>query len=105
MPLSRRYSPEHPPGESCPFGLDFSFVIPPGVGITDGSLSIWTNTVEPHPADADWTATPVSVHGRVIYATLSGGIAGVDYQLRWVARDTEGNTYPRTALVLCALTS
>ena len=32
MPLSRRYTPEHPPGEECNFGLHFSLVIPPGVG-------------------------------------------------------------------------
>jgi hypothetical protein len=105
MPLSRRYTPEHPPGETCPFGLDFSMVIPPGVGITTGELSIWTNTVEPEPADSDWVAEGVIVIGRAIYCMLSGGVAGVDYQLRWVAHDTEGNVWPRTGLVLCALTS
>jgi hypothetical protein len=85
--------------------MDYAFVIPPGVGIDHGDLSIWTNTVDPQPADADWTASSVEVHGRAIYATLAGGVPGVDYQLRWVAHDTEGNVWPRTGLVLCALTS
>lgn len=105
MPLTRRYTPEHAPGESCPYGLDYSFIIPPGVGIVNGSVSIWTNTVEPQPADTDWSIGPVGVRGRAIYATLSGGIDGRDYQIRWVAVDSEGHTWPRTAMVLCALTS
>lgn len=105
MPLSRRYTPEHPPTEVCNFGMDFTAIIPPGVGITAGELSIWRNTVPPLPADTEWTASAVSVHGRAIYANLTGGIAGVDYQLRWVAHDTAGNAWPRTTLVLCAETS
>ena len=40
MPLSRRYNPEHPPGENCSFGVDLSFVVPPGVGLASGSLAI-----------------------------------------------------------------
>lgn len=105
MPLSRRYTPEHPPDEQCMFGMSFEFVLPPGIGITRGELTIWTNTVAPQAADHDWTAGEVQVQGRTIYANLTGGIPGVDYQLRWVAYDTEGNAWPRTGLVLCALTS
>jgi hypothetical protein len=105
MPLTRRFQPEHPPGESCNFGLDFSFVIPPGVGIASGSLAIFTNTVPPAAADADWTKGAVTVRGRAIYAMLSGGIEGKDYQLRWSATDTEGNVFPRTTLILVAQTS
>lgn len=105
MSLSRRYTPEHPPDEVCMFGMDYAAIIPPGVGITDGELSIWTNTVEPADASADWSIGEVEVHGRTIYASLGGGILGTDYQLRWVAHDTEGNSWPRTGLVLCALTS
>jgi hypothetical protein len=106
MPISRRYTPEKPPSEQCNFGCDYSFVIPVGVGIQSGSLAIWTNTPgNVHPADADWTAGPVQVLDRMIYANLSGGIAGTDYQLRWTAVDTSGNIWPRTMLVLCAETS
>lgn len=105
MPLSRRYTPEHPPEESCPFGMDFSAVIPPGVGIDRGTLEIFTNTAVPADASANWQIGAVEVYGRAIYASLSGGIAGVDYQLRWTAFDTEGNAWPRTGLVLCARTS
>lgn len=105
MPLSRRYTPEKPPAEICKFGLDYSFIIPVGVGIDHGTLAIFTNTVAPAPADADFTISPVEVRDRAIYATLGGGVAGKDYQLRWTAYDTAGNTWPRTCLVLCAETS
>ena len=105
MPLSRRFTPEHPPGESCNFGIDFSFIVPPGVGLSSGSLAIFTNSAVPVPADADWQKGAVNVRGRALYAMLSGGVAGTDYQLKFTAVDTAGNTWPRTALVLCADTS
>jgi hypothetical protein len=104
MPLSRRYSPEWAPGEQASIGIDFSFVIPPGVGISSGALAIFTNSAAP-VSSSDFTIGPVTVQGRVIYASLSGGVAGTDYQLRWSAADTSGNVWPRTALLLCALTS
>ena len=105
MPLSRRYTPEHPPGESCLFGLDFSTILPVGVGLKSGTVQVQTNTATPADASADWVIGPVGVRGRAIYANLSGGVAGTDYQLRWTAVDTLGNRWPRTALVLCADTS
>lgn len=105
MPLSRRYSPEWAPGEQCNIGLDFSAIVPPGVGLTGGSLSIFTNSASPAAADADFTVGAVEVRGRAIYAMLKGGVSGKDYQLRWIATDTEGNVWPRTALMLCADTS
>jgi hypothetical protein len=104
MPLSRRYTPEHAPGEAANYGMDFSFIVPPGVGLVTGALAIWTNQANPVQS-SDFTIGPVTVQGRVIYANLSGGVAGTDYQLRWNATDTDGNIWPRTALVLCALTS
>ena len=104
MPLSRRYSPEHAPGESCTFGMDYSFVIPPGVGLASGAVTIWTNVATP-VEDGSWTIGAVSVLGRVLYASLTGGVEGTDYQIRWVATDTDGNAWPRTALCLCAQTS
>ena len=105
MPLSRRYRPEHPPGESCRFGLDYSFILPVGVGIEQGTLAIFTNTATPVPADGDWSIGAVEVRGRAIYAMLSGGVPGVDYRLVWTAIDSFGNVWPRTALILCADTS
>jgi hypothetical protein len=104
MPLSRRYTPEHPPGESCLFGLDFSPVLPPGVGIKSGTLNIKTNTVPPGDAP-ELLASQVQVRDRVLYATLTGGYSGTDYLLTWTATDTEGNVWPRTAAILCAPTS
>ena len=105
MSLSRRYSPEFAPGESCNLGYDFSPVIPPGVGIVSGSLSIYSNTPVPQAADADFTVGAVNVLGRAIYARLSGGTAGKDYQLRWTATYSHGDTWPRVGLMLCAPTS
>jgi hypothetical protein len=103
--LQQRYLPPHPPGESCPFGFDFSAVIALGVGIVSGTLTISTNTVPPVDATASWTVGPVTVLGRALYATLSGGVAGTDYQLRWAATDTQGNVWPRWGLCLVAATS
>ena len=105
MPISRRYTPEHPPGESCSFGLDYSFVVPVGVGVESGTLQILTNTAAPADASADWTIGAVTVRGRALYAMLAGGVSGTDYRLKWTALDTAGNTWPRTTLVLCADTS
>jgi hypothetical protein len=105
MALSRRYSPEFAPGEASIVGMDFSYVIPVGVGISAGTLAIYTNVAVPKPAVADFTLGPVTVRGRALYAAISGGIDGVDYQLRWSATDSQGNVWPRTALMLCAQTS
>jgi len=105
VPLSRRYTPEFPPGEASVIGLDYSFVIPIGVGIADATLDIFTNTANPTDADADFEIGPVEVRGRVVYAAISGGVEGRDYQLRWTATDTDGNVWPRTAMLLCAQTS
>ena len=105
MPLSRRYTPEHPPGESCLFGMDYSFVLPPGIGISSGTLEIWKNTNPAVAAPSDFTVEGVQNRGRALYCRVSGGVEGTDYQLRWSATDTEGNVWPRTALVLCAQTS
>jgi hypothetical protein len=113
MPMSRRYTPEKPPGEICLFGMDYSFVLPPGVGISSGTVAIETNTVPPQYA-LDWTiagapsasaAVPAQVDGRALYAMLGGGTVGKDYLIHWVAYDTLGQVWPRTALVLVAQTS
>lgn len=104
MPLTRRYSPEHPPNENCLFGMDFSFVLAPGAAIVSGQLDILVNEAPP-VATTDWTAGDVQIEGSFVYARLTGGIEGVDYQIRWTITDSDGNTFQRTALVLCALTS
>lgn len=105
MPISRRYSREAAPGESCIFGLDFSPLIPPGVGIQAGGLQVLTNTSPPLAASGDWDIGAVTWLDRTLYATLAGGKAGVDYILTWTATDTQGNVWPRSALLLCAPTS
>lgn len=108
MPVSRRYSPEHPQAESCLFGFDFSPIIPRGITLQASkfnTLGISTNTVPPAAAEADWVIGPLQVRDRIIYANLSGGIPGTDYLLTWTAIDSQGNIWQRTAAVLCAATS
>lgn len=105
--VTKRYQPDHPPEEACVFGMDLSFVVPYGVGLVPGgaSLAIFTNSANPVAAGSDWQQGPVGIFGRGIYALMSGGVLGTDYQFRWLAVDTDGNTWQRTALVLCAQTS
>jgi hypothetical protein len=104
MALSVRYRGDFAPGESCNVGMDFSFVVPPGVGLSTGSLAVWTNRVPPVQSP-DFTIGTVYVRGRAVYAAVTGGVEGTDYQFRFSATDTEGNVWPRTALLLCTQTS
>ena len=86
--------------------MSLEYLLPPGVGITSGSLAIFTKTAVPLDASADFTAIgPVQIEGRILYARIAGGRDGQDYQFRWYAQDTQGNGWERTALCLCALTS
>jgi hypothetical protein len=85
--------------------MDYSFLVPPLVGLASGSVEIWTNTPGDVQPSFDWTVGPVLIEGRTVYAELSGGIEGTDYQIRWIVTDTDGNVWPRTGLVLCSQTS
>jgi hypothetical protein len=117
MPVTRRYIPAKPFDEVSVFGMDFSFILPKGVGIDHGTLELWTNSNPPYPANDDWVFGPpgpasltrtdpiVVVRDRTLYAKLGGGVDGVDYLLVWTAYDTEGNVWPRSAAVLVADTS
>jgi hypothetical protein len=105
MPLTRRYTPELAPGEVCRIGLDYSFVLPKGVTLAQGELSIWTNTQPPVDATANWTISNTTLSGRLIFAEIEGGVEGTDYQLRWNVVDSDGYIWPRTCLLLCANTS
>lgn len=109
MPVTKRYTPELAPGETSVFGMNFDAVIPAGVGIASGTLIIFNHVdgINAGAAD-DVTAGPVQVLDRTLYATVTAiavGPDGIDYGLQWTATDTDGNVWPRTALVLCAQTS
>ena len=103
--LARRYS-SHPPGESSVFAMDFSMVVQRGVTIVTGGVLVMLNTfvVAPVPSP-DWMVGAVGIDGRAVNARLTGGVEGTDYQVRWTVTDSDGNTFVRTALVLCAQTS
>jgi len=110
--LSRRYTPSHAPADGMIYAMDFSPVVPRGTTFPVAAAEVWRNTVAPVLASsttagaADWT-TPVTVlvWDRIVYAALSGGVDGSDYQVRWSATDSSGNLWNRTALVLCSETS
>jgi len=104
MSLNNRFLPSHAPGAVAVYSLDFSAILPPGVGIASGALSIATNVVPPAPS-SDFTVGPVTVNGRRLYAQLSGGVSATDYRLTFTANDSVGGVWPRTALLLCAATS
>lgn len=105
MPISRRYSPPFAPGEASSIGLDFSYVIPPGVSIAAGTLHFFQNLAVPVAADSDFNIPAVQIIGRVLTCAISGGVEGKDYQVVWTATDTDGNIWPRTVLMSCAPTS
>jgi hypothetical protein len=104
MALTRRYAPAFNPGEASTIGLDFSHLLPPGVGISTCTVAAFTNT-SPPVASSDFIFGTVTARGRNVWCTISGGVAGTDYQIRWNATGTDGNVWPRTTLLLCALTS
>jgi hypothetical protein len=103
MPLSRRYHPEIAPGEESIFGMDFSPLIPVGVGIQSGTLHVTRIGGEV----TGITHGEVSWYDRTLYATVTADptSSGFDYELTWTATDTDGNIFPRTARLLCAPTS
>ena len=104
MSINNRYEQPHPAQQVCEYGLDFSTILPPGITIASGRLAQFTNQVPPQPT-SDFTVSPVTATGRRLYAQLAGGVAGTDYQLTWIATDSENNVWPRTVLLLCASTS
>jgi hypothetical protein len=105
MALTRRYEPPHPPTEAAAFGMDFSGIVPEGIGLSAGSLKIFTNTAPPVAADADWTFGTTYIRGRSLFQNLLGGVNGKDYLMQWTATDTRNNVWVRTALILCSATS
>jgi hypothetical protein len=102
--LSRRYTPSWSVGEADPVGLNMGQVIPRGAVIASATLAIYTNTATA-VSSSDFVIGAMTIEDRAVYVNLSGGVLGRDYQLRWTVTDTQGNIWPRTALLLCSLTS
>jgi hypothetical protein len=100
MAIGLRY-PTKPGSDACPYGFDFSNILPLGVGITSGTLEIVLN-LNPVQPQSDFTQGEVLISGRRVYCPISGGVPGTDYQFRWSIADTLGNMWQRTALLLCA---
>jgi hypothetical protein len=117
MPVSRRYHPEWSPGDQGSIGMDFSALIPPGVGITFGALFILTTTDA--DASTDFTAAnyvpavgvdvgyfKTAIADRIVYVPdLKGGIEPKDYQFQWEVTTSAGDLISRAVMLLCADTS
>ena len=103
MALGNRHFPPKSPEDATLFGLDWSAILPPGVGIASASLTIVTNT-NPVQQQSDTTQGDVIIARRRTWATIGGGDEGTDYQFRWQITDTTGNVWQRTTLCLCAET-
>ena len=61
--------------------------------------------LDPVQATQAFGISDPEIDGRRCFATLDGGSQGVDYQIRWTAADTSGQTWNRTVLLQCAETS
>jgi hypothetical protein len=86
--------------------MSFETVVPPSAVLLDGTLAILTNAAPPAPSTL-LTFGEVTVRGRIVYATVvaTPEADGTDFQLLWTVVDTDGNVWPRTALVLCSATA
>ena len=108
MSLSRRYTPELNPSESCLIGMSYEYIIPPGVGIKSGFVAALFNQVVSGAVPSDiLTFGPIQIRGRVLYAqiTATAFTNAFDFQIEWIAYDTQGNVWPRVGLLLCSPTS
>lgn len=104
MAVSGRYQPSHPAGQSAVYAVDFSAMLPPGIGLTMPAIQIQTNTVPPGLASGI-TTSGGGFAGRRVWITITGGTNGQDYLITWTVSDTTGNLWVRTFTLLCARTS
>lgn len=104
MAVSQRYQPSHPAGQSAIYAVDFSNILPPGVGLTMPAIQFFTNTVPPGIATGI-TSSGGGFRGRMAWMNITGGQAGQDYLVQWTLIDSQNNTWIMTALLLCAATS
>lgn len=100
MALTRRYGPSWPPGEAATIGMDFSALLPPGVALVSGELTIVVN-VNPVQPQTDFAQAAVITRGRQAWCSIAGGHEGRDYACHWTVADSQGHTWERTALLLC----
>jgi len=114
MPLSRRYTPEFAPGETSVIGMDFSYVIPPGVGIQNADVGLFLNARAAargspvSPADPnDYSISAASWLGRTLYATLTLEHSALDkdFLVIWECLDFSFNHWSRSAMLMCTYTS
>lgn len=104
MAVSQRYKPSHPAGQSAVYAVDFSNILPPGVGLSQPAIQFFTNTTPPGIATGI-TSSGGGFRGRMAWITIAGGVAGTDYLIQWTLIDSQNNTWIVTVLLMCAATS
>lgn len=104
MAVSKRYQPSHPAGQTAIYAVDFSNILPPGVGLTMPAVQLFINTTPPGLPVGITTASG-GFRGRQVWITIQGGVSGTDYLIQWTVNDTQNNTWIITAALLCAATS
>lgn len=118
---SQRYRPPMAPGERSPVGMDFSNIVPVGVGIASCTLQIFTNTVPPVETDAGFEGSltadfatimtfgqpqQINIEDRFCWVWLNAlDQTATDYQFLFEALDNSNAAWTRTALLLCTVTS
>jgi len=114
-----RYRPFHTTDNAF-FSMDWSPILPPGLGIVSTMLTVVRNTNPTQPAPEVAVSLPaegnalwdealwdegqwgsMGIEGRITSARCSGGNAGTDYQFRWAIVDSADNTWGETAFALC----
>ena len=93
------------PADDAQLWMDFSALIPKGVGITSATLQFFSNTVPPAATSDFTTSGAILIDDRAVYTQVQGGVNGKDYQLLWTVNTSDDNVWKRTVLLLCANTT
>jgi hypothetical protein len=105
----RRYYPSHAT-EKTMYGIDFSTLLPLGVGITDAWVTVyknlnpwvWVNDTYGTTSTPDELAvSDLLIRGRRVYVAVWNGVPGTDYVILWNISDTLTNDWQQATYVLC----
>jgi hypothetical protein len=105
MPVVSRYTPIAPGDTDETLSFDFAPILVPNESLTDGSLTVETNTTPP-AASATLTINAVWVNGTALVASVTAAENGAgDQLLTFTAATTLRPNLSRTALIFVGPTS